>query len=178
MRVVMRKRWRWMFLGITVLATAAVVYAVLRPSPYAFLDRFHPRRMKVDNSRYGWPFVKPPSGSHYSVLVFKNEDAPRVLEAVNREMSWSKGFTAGADAIVWAEDGSRWMFMPENDPDRFSDQGLVFETGREGGRSLAIFNGYGTFGSPSAAPACLVIYRHDQTWAEAAVKRVRTWLHL
>jgi len=157
------------------------LYAAVPRSPYAFLNSFHPRRVDVDLHRLLIPVMSPPpSGSRVTLLVFRYEDAPKILTSIREQLTQARGFRAsrwndvsnryGAEAICEFGKGTP-PSAPSIDP---PDDGLLFASGMG---AEAIRSAYETrAGKPSAykagQPACIVIISERPTWFDKTIGRL------
>jgi hypothetical protein len=102
MVVMERKRrlwWVWVLGAIVGVAMIAAVAAAMNRGPYAFLDRFHPKRRVVDLNKYMQqmgavsPSPKPAELPTFEIYEFNASDSEAVLNALKSELG-RRGFTA------------------------------------------------------------------------------------
>jgi hypothetical protein len=153
-----------------VVASAAIVtilFLVVSANryPYAFLDKYHPRRKEVDLQKL-LPFG--PKGSSHGgktiLLVFNEKDSKAVLAEMKKNLSPSNGFTVknllvnGGDSPISGSNDQWWQF------NRNDNEGAVFASGVTGGFQHGLY-GSGQLGLGSRT-ATVVIVTHQDNWVE------------
>jgi len=171
---------RWTAI-LAVLVLMVALFIAIPRSPYAFLNSFNPRYVEVDLKDIRIPIAfSPPKGSRITLLVFRYEDAPKVLGAIRASLTPERGFNPGrwnAASTLHGEEAFcefvRGMppTAPSMDP---PDDGVLFSAGRsaEGLRSAY----EDRQGQPSTyregAPACIVLLSERPTWFDQAIGRI------
>jgi len=156
--------------GAGLAALAAILLAVgaweflLHRNAYAFLDRFHPRRVDVDLQRIlpqGWRIDRPAGGARLTLLVFRYKDGPSVLAAMKRELTPMHGFRArnlvparGRAQPPYDKDVT-WQFTRGLGGSDEGD-GARFSSGYGAADAEQLYEGTGRIGG-STKPACIVL---------------------
>jgi hypothetical protein len=183
-----RKWWIWVVGTIVVLAATIATVAAFHRSPYAFLDRFHPRIVEVNLARVysrATPKGSKPLTSfpHTTLLVFQDADSARLLASIKAELTPERGFLSSSLGKQVPSDGAFgtvWQFGTgiTSSPGwtGLLKDGAVYADGRIG---AVLSEMYGGEANPSVQhTACIVLLTHDETWVEKSLDSVRAFLHL
>lgn len=184
-----RKPWRWIAGSVGVAFVAAACLAAFRREPYSFLDRFHPRVVDVDLAKMlgapppgtkGAPVVQRPK---IKMLVFRNEDAGKVLQAMRDQLTPSRGFSARHAASGGRDDN--WDFFQGSLPSpvlvsrpegtamyTYGDTAALEEQMFEQGTSHL------TYWKQGQKTACIVLLFHEPNWLERSLGAIRELLHI
>lgn len=164
-----RKR-RWIIAGACVLIVAMFTIALQNPPRFAFLDRFHPRRV-----------IRPDRHAlKAEMLVFPDTRTAQVLQALLRNLTMSSEFRAEQDR----SDKGHWTFTPNaTAPSGTADDTVQFWSGPQAGLveyEFETFDGFTLMNAaPKAPPCCFVLLpAQKHTWFETQWTKLRSSLHL
>lgn len=184
-----RKPWRSIAVGVGVVFVAVACLVALRRDPYSFLYSFHPRIVDVDLAR---ALGAPPPGtkgapvfrrSKITMLVFKPEDAEKVLIKMKAELTPDRGYSS--KQLASPPNNIAWDFAPGPFPTTggvakpngtaeyaFGNSAAFEEQLFERGTS------HMTYWNQDEKPACIVLLVHQATWLDRGLDTVRALLHI
>jgi len=181
----------WIAGSIVVIVAALAMVASFHRPPYAFLDRFHPRKTRVDMvkvfAREGIASKAPiPT---ITILEFNVEDGPAVLKAMQKELTPARGFNSRNENGISIPDSTeaRWQFAQGTLPPPTSSV-VPKEASYYMRGTMATFTKEFLIGSagagkrpippkPGSPSACIVLLAHDETWVERTIGAVRVFFH-
>lgn len=189
-----RKPWRWVAGALALCLVCVIFLFAFRRDPYAFLNRFHPRVVRVDaNNVAGLPLgavaAKPTTAMRTTMLVFRTEDATAILKAMKEELVARRGFLeqdlAGPQPlspndVIWEfAEGS----LPSSDPSAPRTPASMYASGYTAAEEEAIFEkGLAHIEYEPDAPkernACIVVLVHEENWMDNVLDKCRGFLHL
>jgi hypothetical protein len=198
-----RRKWLWFVAGaVLLIVSLAMAAASLNRGPYAFLERFHPQHLNVDQhldmqNMPSWSVAKP--SLKFKMYVFKPEEASAVLGAMRRELNAAHGYTA-IDAIppqwkVLLNDPSAaelelekaqgktptltpmreedWIFSRRRSPDS-----VEFISGDLATNEKDAYLGESSTVSSPPSPSCIVVFSYKESWLNRQLSAIRSWLHI
>lgn len=179
-------------LALCVVAIGALV--AFRRDPYSFLNRFHPRVVRVDAVNMeavppGAVAAKRRKPMRTTMLVFRTADAAAILKAMKEELVARRGFLeqdlAGPhplspNDVIWEfAEGS----LPSPDPSAPRTAASMYASGYTAAEEEDIFErGLARIehdpDTPKQRNACIVVLVHEENWVDGALDKVRGFLHL
>ncbi|HVT13707.1 MAG TPA: hypothetical protein VHE55_15690 [Fimbriimonadaceae bacterium] len=183
------KPWRWIVAGAGAMLAAIACLLAFRRDPYAFLNRFHPRKVDVDFAR---ALGAPPPGSKarpvvsspkIKMLVFRTEDAGLVLKAMEEEFTPSRGLSKRH--MFHDDSDDNWEFFRGSPPSPSSaslpDGSALYSCGEAAASEEWMFEHgttLGTVGKGGEKTACIVFLFHDANWLDRSLDAIRAFLHV
>jgi hypothetical protein len=138
------KKWVWC---ISALAAAGVVISVLaamHPSRYAFLERYHPRHVKVDMNRIfsssGPSRSLVPTLPPVTMYVFDYKDSNAVLADLKRELTKGRGYQVKDESDSSTD--VQYQFLtgkPSGSLGMPPAESAIFQSGKEAARDEAMY---------------------------------------
>jgi hypothetical protein len=190
-----RRRKLWLAGGLLVAATAIVIWSLWDTSPYAFLNRFNPRRAVLDQRNRG---LLSPSRiplrfeESTTVLIFNESDAKAVRSALDDHFSKANGYIARSLDRLTAGYGNNWDKIQEYGRGSFPN--WTSDLLQEGATAQFFHGPQATLiGHQAQHPdsmfeesleaarlqrGCIVLIPRHPSWVENTVETVRGWLHL
>ncbi|HTQ10963.1 MAG TPA: hypothetical protein VMI31_12885 [Fimbriimonadaceae bacterium] len=152
--------------AILVCLAGAALYGWLwsRRDPYAFLSRFHPKRIDVDIRDIlpkSWRVDNSVGDPKLTLLVFRYRDAPSVLAAMRRELTPARGFrpinltSMGGSAEPPYDKDVTWEFV-RGFGSADGDRTARYSAGYAAADAEQLYAGTGRIGG-SRNPACIVL---------------------
>jgi len=174
---VYRRIWIWSLVAAAVLAALTYFALAARRDPYAFLERFHPKRVEVFP---GAPFAG--KTQQVRMLEFDARDAPAVLEAMRQELDPAHGFSASdRTSDHGPRDHTVWQFTNRHPASQVSGRAdwAFYESDPDGTFEALYRIGLHHRGpeQDDSKPACFVLIAHNESWLEQQLDRISGWLH-
>lgn len=178
---------------LIVAATAIATVAAFHRAPYAFLDRFHGRRVEVDLAKL---YASIPASArpktpvpHMTMYVFRDEDSAELLKAMRNELTPKRGYESRnmAPSVPGSPmQDTIWLFslgpMPTMSPTAMPKEAAYFASGQMADiLRRAYESGDFKFNPASSVPptkSCIVMLMHEETWVEKSLSAVRGFLHM
>lgn len=178
-----RKNRLWIG-GLLVLLTTLGAVLSFKGSPYAFLDRFHPRREQVDLAK-----ILDPRGSSIlptlpkvTLMEFRFDQSQEVLRAIQASLVKDHGYSSREESLGAGE--IQWEFAPGALPARgtatIPRDAVYFASGHLAAamRRTLEEKHAGEILPNQDAPACIVFVTHEEGWIERKVGSIRRFLHI
>jgi hypothetical protein len=180
------RRWRWV-VAAAALGIASFVLAVKgHRSPFAFLERFHPRHVRIDFNKVSRPAVKVSGQPVMTMLLFDYRDADAVLDAMKKELSSERGYSSRQLPYSSGKGEASWDFfhgpLPPPTIHTSTSDNAYYIAGVQAAMLAPAFES-GSFRSLGPAlktnppKACLVLVVREDTWVERTLAAVRAFLH-
>jgi hypothetical protein len=178
-----KRRLIWVALAVVAVAGALTAAVSARSrGPYAFLDKFHPRHVDLDDSRVPTTMLLHGSGQRLSMLVFSPSEADAVLQSLRTELTkgyrvtnWMWLTPTRATAPVSSMQDKSWSFCATAQAD---EEVQFFSGSTAGWEAEGYENGMSWFVDPQPKPGCYVLITHQETWLERQWRTVKSYLNL